>query len=185
MLALALAGLLLSFRANPAPIWWMSFIAAQLRPPSTSNSVCFFTASAMALRYSTMQLRQLFPQMPPSTELIDTLKNTRLLLHPHYINRGFRRKCMYSSSAINTIPSLWSDRISYPGSHTSSSRHHNNTRHQNDSSVNTFNLHPIPTSAQSIQTKVPKTPSSTQDRSTIKASFSMNLSLTSNFTFSV
>ncbi|CAL8378680.1 unnamed protein product [Boreogadus saida] len=85
-LALALAGPLPSFRANPAPIWRMSFIAAQLRPPSNSNSVCFFTASALALRYLTMLLHQLFPQMPPSTELIATLKNSQLLLRPCYIH---------------------------------------------------------------------------------------------------
>ena len=129
-------------------LWLMSLFNCLplrlLQPPYTSSSVCFFTASAMAFRYSTMQLRQLLPQMPPSTELITTLKNSRLLLRPHYIHRGSRRKCMYSSTAINSIPSLWSDRSSHTGSRTSSSRH------QKASSVNTFNLCPIPTSAQSI-----------------------------------
>ena len=186
MLALALAGPLPSFQANPAPIWPTSFIAAQLRPPSTSSNVCFLTTSAMALRYSTMQLCQLFPQMPPSTELITTLKNSRLLLRPHYIHRGSRRKCMYSSTAINSIPSLWSDRSSQTGSRTSSSHHHNNTRHQNDSSVNTFNLRPIPTSAQSISKQKYLKLAHFNTRSlNIKASFSMNLSPTSNLTSSV
>ena len=57
---------------------------------------------------------------------------------------------MYSSTAKNFIPALWSDHSSPTGSRTSSPRHHNNTRHQNATRVNTFNLRPIPTSAPSI-----------------------------------
>ncbi len=100
----------------------------------------------MALRYSSMQLRQFIPKTPPSTEFIATLKNFGLLLRPRYIHRGSRRKFWYSSTSTNSIPVLWSHRSSDAGSCTSALHHHNNTRHQSAPAVNSFNLRQIPTS---------------------------------------
>ena len=107
----------------------------------------------MAIRYTATQLRRLTPHTPPSTELITTLKNFQLLLRPRYIHRGSRRNFIYSSNPTNNnnnvIPSLWSHRSLHTDPRTSSSRHHNNTRHQDSPGVNPFNLRPIPTSGPS------------------------------------
>ena len=155
--------------ASPSTMLWLLILFHRLplhRSPSTS-SVCLSTASAMALRYSSLQLRQLIPQIPPSTELFKKLSTSPPSpLHssrvPPQVFVQFHRKKLHPNALV--LPQL-THRLPHFLS-ASSQQHTSSERIQSEHLQPPSNsyLRPI-----NFKTKAPKNRS-------IKVSFSMNSS---------